>query len=106
MHWRQFLFVFAGRISRRQYWGFVAVYISVWLIPAIVDSKNGYEFSRGPLAACVILYAAVALFGSSSEAVARSGSVGMVDTNSLHSGGRPDRGADCERILEGYGWGK
>jgi uncharacterized membrane protein YhaH (DUF805 family) len=54
MHWRQFLFLFTGRISRLQYWGFVAVITPAWLIAAIVDSKNGYEFLRGPFAVCVI----------------------------------------------------
>jgi uncharacterized membrane protein YhaH (DUF805 family) len=55
MHWRHFLFLFTGRISRRQYWGFVAVITPVCLIAAIVDGKNGYEFLTGPLAAGVIL---------------------------------------------------
>lgn len=55
MHWRQFLFLFAGRISRRQYWGFVVLIAPAWLIAAILDSNHGYEFPSGPILACVIL---------------------------------------------------
>jgi uncharacterized membrane protein YhaH (DUF805 family) len=55
MRWRQFLFLFTGRISRRQYWGFVALITPVWVIAAILDSNNGYAFPGGPIVACVIL---------------------------------------------------
>lgn len=48
--WREFLFSFQGRVSRRQYW--LKFMLPIWLpaitISTLIDSILGYEEFRGP----------------------------------------------------------
>ena len=64
MPWHEFLFHLTGRISRRQYWLFVALITPIWVIAALIDSHNGYDFLRGPVLSgtnIVLLWPSVAV---------------------------------------------